>query len=988
MAEIVQIDIPGIGLVDARNAASEKTLSDIYKILENWDKKIKPGGPGAPGAPGTSSGDDKKDGPGGLKKAANSLTSKIKFVGGAFVGLGQASANAVASLANLGDSLESVAGLFSSIPVIGTLFQAAAGATERTIKSFNDASQAGASFGGSLNAFAGAASQAGMTLSEFGSLIRSNGQGMLAFGTNTDSGAKNFARLTKQLRSTSGDLYALGFSTAEINQGLASYGALMRLQGQQGKLSNDQLVSGAKRYMRELDALAKITGEDRKAKEDQMKQLATDAQFQMAMAGKDRDVRDSFMKLIGGFGPALGGFVKDYISTGTLTTEANQKMAALLGSETMQELEKIRQKGLSGQKLTDEEQDRLKDIMKKAAQAQSQSASGALAANRDMDDASKGLIEAMQLNDNAHADATAAQNQASAATDGTNEAINKMKERIAAVSNAFTMFLVNSGILNQMMRAFEILVGLVQKYAIPIVTLFLDIFTVAIGVVEKLAEVVLPILTQAFSYLMSGLTGVVSTVDNNVNPAFQFIGEVIRTAAQIINDYVKPALINLAAFIIADVWPVLKFLGETVLFLAENVLWPAFQMIGGVIRDYVYPAFSAVAGFIANNLFPILAMLAAGFVAYYGKIAFGIVAETAKTAAAWLAAGGLSKAAFAAGAAAVGLFGTAKAALLLALPFIKIIAPIVALVGLFAYLYKSGWTFGDAIEAVKDNFYRFRLTLLEVIIGLLRMLNKVTLGAMGINEEQEKAMKENVEVQRKELDEKEKARDQRRKEKAEERSFRNRDQVAQNIENKLDGQSLKLGQQGLGLQQEQISAAEKARDLQLNDPHALLKGVAASENSEFVKPAAPGTPPSAPGTPPAAPGTPPASTPPAAGQTDAESARLARQAGAPSQTHQDVDDARKALVREAEQRRLQEQRTREEQQRQQQQQQQPPEQPPAEKPITAQETLIAAVNRLNTNMERMIALQARSNTILDNQLGVQQNLTGAVSGDLFAYPSA
>lgn len=953
MAEIVQIDIPGIGLVDARNAASEKTLHEILKILQQWDNKYSRGGTGGPGGTGGggqprggASGTDNDGTPKGfakrLKNAGDRITHPAKMLGRAFIGLGQTSANAVASLSNLGDSLEAVAGLFSSIPIVGTLFQAAAGAAERVVKSFNDAAQSGASFGGSLNAFAGAASAAGMTLSDFGNLIRSNGQGMLAFGTNTESGAKNFARLTKQLRSTSGDLYALGFSTAEINQGLASYGALMRLQGQQGKLSNDQLVSGAKRYMRELDALAKITGEDRKAKEDQMKQLATDAQFQMAMAGKDRDVRDSFMKLIGGFGPALGGFVKDYISTGTLTTEANQKMAALLGSETMQELEKIRQKALSGQKLTDEEQDRLKSIMKKAAQAQSQSASGALAANRDMDDASRGLIEAMQLNENAHADATAAQNQASAATDGTNEAVNKMKERIAAVSNAFTMFLVNSGLLEQMMRVFEIFVSLVQKYAIPIVNLMVGAITVAIGVIEKLADIVLPILTQAFSYLMNGLTGVVSTVDNNVNPAFQFIGEVIRTAAQIINDYVKPALINLAAFIIADVWPVLKFLGETVLFLAENVLWPAFQMIGGVIRDYVYPAFSAVAGFIANNLFPILAMLAAGFVAYYGKIAFGIVAETAKTAAAWLAAGGLSKAAAAAGAAAFSLGMTAKAAFAAALPFIKIVAPIVALVGLFAYLYKTGWSFGDVIEALGDNLGRFYLTLAE---GLLWVLDKVTFGEAN---DRIKQAQQIVEAQKKELDEKEKARDQRRKEKAEERGFRNREQVAENLEQRLDSQSLRLGQQQLGLQQEQISAAEKARDLQLNDPHALLKGVAASENSEFVKSTTPNTPASS------------------VGPTTQGSVR--------------------ALENQAQQRRAAEE------QRNQSAPGVPTETPttpggsPAPSGPSVQETLVASINRLNTNMEKMVAQQVKSNTILDNQLGVQQNLTGAVSGDLFQYP--
>jgi hypothetical protein len=938
MAEVVQIDIPGIGLVDARNAASEKTLSEILKILQNWEKKhLKTGGPGGAGKTegsgneGGGGGGGAGAGTGGIKRAANFLTSKIKFVGGAFVGLGEASTRAVGNLANLGDSLESAASLFSNIPIAGSLFQAAAGAAERVVKSFNDAAQSGASFGGSLNSFAGAASQAGMTLSEFGSLIRSNGQGMLAFGTTTEAGAKNFSRLTKQLRSTSSDLYALGFSTAEINQGLASYGALMRLQGQQGKLSNDQLVSGAKRYMKELDALAKITGEDRKTKEEQMKALATDAQFQMAMAGKDKDVRDSFMKLIGGFGPALGGFVKDYISTGTLTTEANQKMASLLGSETMAELETIRQKALSGQKLTDEEQDRLKSIMKKAALAQSQSASTALAANRDMDDASRGLIEAMQLNEGAHADTTAAQNNATGATDRTNEAVNKMKERIAAVSNAFTMFLVNSGVLDQMMRAFELLVGLIQKFAIPVINLMMGVITIAIDVISKLASIVLPILTEAFGYLMGGLQGMMSTIDNNVNPVFTFLGEVMQTMIGIINDYVKPALLNLAGFIIADVWPVLKFLGETVLWLAENVLWPALESIGAIIRDYVYPAFAAVAGFIADNLFPILAMLSAGFAGYYAVLAAKKIAEIYATAKTWLLGG-------AATGAAMGLGAAAKAAWLAALPFIKIVAPIVALVGLFAYLYKTGWSFGDVLEAMGDNLKRFAIGYVDIWLSIAEKIATFFGGGDTI-----KAIRERLNVEREELDEREKARDQRRADRAKERGFQDRQNVVDNLGQKLDFQSLKLGQQQLGLQQGQIAAAEKATELNLNDPYALLKGVAEKEGSDFVKPTTPTTP---------------------------------RSSG----TAAGAEGSRRTMETEADQRKAQEQRAREAQQRQQQLQQQPTT-PPASQP--AQETLVASINRLNINMEKMVAQQSRSNTLLTNQVRATENVAGSVSGDLF-----
>ena len=57
---------------------------------------------------------------------------------------------------------------------------------------------------------------------------------------------------------------------------------------------------------------------------------------------------------------------------------------------------------------------------------------------------------------------------------------------------------------------------------------------------------------------------------------------------------------------------------------------------------------------------------------------------------------------------------------------------------------------------------------------------------------------------------------------------------------------------------------------------------------------------------------------------------------------------------------------------------------PGERPITVQETLIASINRLNNNMENMVAQQAKSNALLDNSLSVQKNLSGSLSGDLFA----
>jgi predicted RecA/RadA family phage recombinase len=145
--------------------------------------------------------------------------------------------------------------------------------------------------------------------------------------------SRAFATVAAHEAVRSGDLYALGFSTEDINQGLASYGSLMRAQGLQGKQSNEQMVNGAKTYLKELDAMAKITGEERSVKESQMKALAMDAQFQASMAGKSAESRQSFLTTVGKIPGPLQGFVKDFLATGSLTTEETQRIGAMMRSE-------------------------------------------------------------------------------------------------------------------------------------------------------------------------------------------------------------------------------------------------------------------------------------------------------------------------------------------------------------------------------------------------------------------------------------------------------------------------------------------------------------------------------------------------------------------------------------------------------------------------------------------------------------------------------
>ena len=464
----VTIDIPGIGNVEAKNAASETTLREILKAMQGVERNTKKmAGTGSGGGGGGN--DDAPDD----KPAAtfnSTLTAAIKpfraaigsvdAFGDAMAGL----TNIIGNFANVGDSIERAA---QQIPIFGGMLGTVAAAAVKVNDSLLAASKSGAGFGGSITQFANAASAAGMTLDQFGSLIARNGEGMLGFGSTTEDGAKRFSQVSKALRTTSGDLYALGFSTEEINQGLASYGSLLRTQGLQGKQSNEQMVNGAKTYLKELDAMAKITGEERSAKESQMKALAMDAQFQASMAGKSAEARQSFLTTVGKIPGPLQGFVKDFLATGSLTTEETQRIGAMMGGDVMRELQSMRNKMQSGATLSAEEQDRLAIIMKRAAEQQLKNAGTSLAGATEMHGATAAVASALKINEGAVKNSAEEQRKAALEGSGYNKKMQEIQQRLAEFSNGFQMALAQSGALDFLMDAFSVMATLVQTFVVP-----------------------------------------------------------------------------------------------------------------------------------------------------------------------------------------------------------------------------------------------------------------------------------------------------------------------------------------------------------------------------------------------------------------------------------------------------------------------------------------------------------------------------------------
>ena len=615
MASPVLIDIPGVGQVEAKNAATESTLRELVNVMKGLRGAGGAGGAGTGGAGGA--GGAGAGGAGGaagkavggaasqmMKTAASGMAAPIKgliggfkgltsgigmvsagaqIVGGTFKGLATAIVNTISNLANVGDSLTAAASSLSVIPVVGGLLAgvlgAVAAAAEATTGAFQEASKSGASFGGSVNSFASAASGAGMTMKDFAGVIQNNRDAMLAFGGTSESGAKNFANVSKALRSSSSDLYALGFSTKDINEGLGKYGSLLRAQGLQGKQTNAELAAGAKSYMKELDLLAKATGQSRSEIEARQAAMAKDAQFQAAMAGASEDVRKSFLAVTSGMPKGLETFTKDMLANGTATTEENQKLLSQLPQSAAM-LTSMNQKMQRGEAVTLEERNALTNLMKEEGARNLKNIKQAGAASAELTGTVNALAATQEINTDGLKQANAEQAKSAETTDGLNKQVEESKAKLAAFSNGFQMALANSGMLDVLMSAFEMLANFAMQYLVPAMNLIF-------GAVQKIwtgfTLLLAPVIESITGMLGggSGLAGTIEMVDSAMNAVFPVLSAIVRAVILAVEglwsglkQLIQP---------LENLWGLFGELGGSTDILTDIILF-AGEYIGGVFE--------------------------------------------------------------------------------------------------------------------------------------------------------------------------------------------------------------------------------------------------------------------------------------------------------------------------------------------------------------------------------------------------------------------
>lgn len=520
MANEVIINIPGIGDVVAENAATEATLRDILAAINSNG--------GATGGGGTTSTNRRT---GESDSAEKNRIDKIKKFAESVDKLGVKVVNSIDTFTRLNGNVTSAAGavgdLAKTIPMFGKTLEAAfnsvAAAQTNLIGSFQQASTSGASFAGSLNVFVANASAASMTLQEYGQFVASNGEAMRALGGNTEEGARRFGVLSKALRDSSSDLYSLGFSTKDLNDGLAKYAAGQQYLGTLGKKSNADLITGTKAYLKELDILAKITGQTKDQKADELNKLNVDVQFRAFVdsLGERGEIAGSALSsVLGSVGPTMNGFIKDMVTAGVPTTEQNATMFHAFSQTATQAAEFGR--ALKDSNVSQDQLEKMKQRMLETAAAEARAykqGEGAIQVfGAGLDSLTTASGEMAKYEANARKRAIDAQDPVLSKTQELIDAYSKFQTRITEVGNTFTNVLARSGVFDTLIKMFNLQAGVIERISVPMFNAFGATLKTT---TDQLSEWITPFLNS--------LSGLAEYVPSILSGAFGPLGEYLKS---------------------------------------------------------------------------------------------------------------------------------------------------------------------------------------------------------------------------------------------------------------------------------------------------------------------------------------------------------------------------------------------------------------------------------------------------------------------------
>ncbi len=224
--------------------------------------------------------------------------------------------------------------------------QAANTMSDQLYKGYQDLAQSGAAASDGMTGLFEDAKKLGLSMNEIGQyteLIAANSKDLALFSGTVFEGRQQFADMGKSMEQYREGLMNAGMTQEQINAGAMGYLKLQSRVGLSQNKTTTELADGAKKYLVEMDALSKVTGESRKAMEDQMEAARSEERFaaklqELRSQGPEGVARAKELELtnilLAKENKQLAQGFRD-TSTGMITTEAAQKAMLVTQRQVM-----------------------------------------------------------------------------------------------------------------------------------------------------------------------------------------------------------------------------------------------------------------------------------------------------------------------------------------------------------------------------------------------------------------------------------------------------------------------------------------------------------------------------------------------------------------------------------------------------------------------------------------------------------------------------
>lgn len=170
------------------------------------------------------------------------------------------------------------------IPIVGQYLEGMTGYLEDSIQSLRSLSGTGASFNNSLVDLRISAAESYMSLNDYTDMVRRNTERLSSFGGTVTQGTFQTRQLFKALGSTQQELLNIGLSFSDINESLINYQYLNRAGSRAQVRDVNAQAQAAAEYIKQLNTLAKLTGQDVKSMQEKLSAQQADVAFQMKLA--------------------------------------------------------------------------------------------------------------------------------------------------------------------------------------------------------------------------------------------------------------------------------------------------------------------------------------------------------------------------------------------------------------------------------------------------------------------------------------------------------------------------------------------------------------------------------------------------------------------------------------------------------------------------------------------------------------------------------